>query len=384
MAMILLVNGPEKRSKQSIKTKANQDEGKVDLKTEASIVVKRSTEDSSSNSFPLQDSHLLMPGSPRSPSSSTTMPVTKSVTFGFKTGEDLDVYLEKAIANEDVDALGVYNKDADDVNLKLCLQGCGGPLLGHITNTATGLCERISEKKYEELKDDELARLIDDIKHLPNWNDAKLMWINEPGKCKCDQCDKTLPTLFHLKDHMKVEHRTLDTIINKKINEKKFSKPESSKTIEEAVKALLDSQGLFLNSMIKNDTSKENKQIHVQKPEFVPEWTKFQKYETFKENLKNWDLEHQTLSDSNKFGKLISSLTKNKEITDLAKLASGKISETLMNIKDKNVDMIIEMLDEKYLQTRSEKYEVLSYELENFKLGISLKWPLLNWLSMTI
>ena len=83
MAMILLVHGPEKRSKQSIKTKANQDEGKVDLKTEASIVVKRSTEESSSNSFPLQDSHLLMPDSPRSPSSSTTMPLTKSVTFGF-------------------------------------------------------------------------------------------------------------------------------------------------------------------------------------------------------------------------------------------------------------------------------------------------------------
>ena len=78
--------------------------------------------------------------------------------------------------------------------------------------------------------------------------------------------------------------------------------------------------------MIKNETLKENRQFHVQKPEFVPEWSRFQKYEIFKENLKNWDLEHQSLSDSNKFGKLISSLSKNKDITDLAKLASGKIS----------------------------------------------------------
>ena len=75
------------------------------------------------------------------------------------------------------------------------------------------------------------------------------------------------------------------------------------------------------------------------------------------------------MSDSNKFGKLISSLSKNKDITDLAKLASGKISGTLMNVKDKNNAMIIEILDDKYLQTRSERYEVLSAELESFKLG---------------
>ena len=40
-----------------------------------------------------------------------------------------------------------------------------------------------------------------------------------------------------------------------------------------------------------------------------------------------------------------------------------------MNIQDKNVDMIIEILDEKYLQTKSEKYEVLSNDLTNFKLN---------------
>ena len=175
MAMILLVHGPEKRSKQSIKTKPNHEEGKVDLKTEASIVVKRSTEDSSSNSSPLQDSHLLMTDSPRSPTSSEIMPVTKSNTFGFKTGDELNEYLEKEIAHENVDALGVYNKDEDNVNLKLCLQGCGGPLLGHITDTTTSLCLRISEKKHEELNANKIDRLIDDKKHLTNWNNAKLM-----------------------------------------------------------------------------------------------------------------------------------------------------------------------------------------------------------------
>ena len=87
---------------------------------------------------------------------------------------------------------------------------------------------------------------MDEIKQLPNWNKAKLMWIKEPEKCKCDQCDKTCPSMFHLYDHMKTEHRSLDTFIANKINEKKFSIPETSNTIEQAVKALLQSQGLFL------------------------------------------------------------------------------------------------------------------------------------------
>ena len=65
----------------------------------------------------------------------------------------------------------------------------------------------------------------------------------------------------------------------------------------------------------------------------------------------------------------MTSLSKNKEITDLAKLASGKMSERLVTIEDKNITKIIELLDEKYLQTRSEKYEVLSQELQSFKLS---------------
>ena len=133
----------------------------------------------------------------------------------------------------------------------------------------------------------------------------------------------------------------METFITKKINEKKFNKPETSNMIEEAVKTLLQSQGLFFNSMMKKDDLKENKQsLHVQKPEFVPEWSKFQKYEIFKENLSNWDSEHKTLSDSNKFGKVMTLLSKNKEITDLAKLASGKISETLVKLEEKKVKKI--------------------------------------------
>ena len=40
-----------------------------------------------------------------------------------------------------------------------------------------------------------------------------------------------------------------------------------------------------------------------------------------------------------------------------------------MNLNDKKVEKIIEMLDEKYKQTKSEKYEVLFQELQLFKLN---------------
>lgn len=63
------------------------------------------------------------------------------------------------------------------------------------------------------------------------------------------------------------------------------------------------------------------------------------------------------------------SLAKNKDIEDLSKLTSGKISETLMTLENKTVPKIIEILDEKYLQTKSEKFEVLSQELQSFKLA---------------
>ena len=185
LEMILLVSCLKKRSEQSIKTKANHEEGKVDLKTEESKVVKRSAEDTSSNSSPSQDHHLLMPDSPRS-SSLSIMPFTRFNTFGFKTGEDLNEYMDKEIALENIEDLGVYDKDKDDVKLKLCLKGCGGPVLGHL-NDLDNNCLRISDKKYAKLNDNEVTKLVDEIKQLPNWNKAKLMWIKEPEKCKCDQ-----------------------------------------------------------------------------------------------------------------------------------------------------------------------------------------------------
>merc|ERR1712082_596183 len=122
--------------------------------------------------------------------------------------------------------------------------------------------------------------------------------------------------------------------------------------------------------VMKNDKTKPDTHtgIHVQKPQLVPEWTRFQKYEIFRENLTNWDEEHTSLSDSNKFGKVMFSLTKNKDISNLSQLASGKISETLLKAEDKTVPKIIELLDEKYLQTKSERFESAAKDLQSFRL----------------
>ena len=120
---------------------------------------------------------------------------------------------------------------------------------------------------------------------MPYRNKAKLMWIKEPEKCKCDICAKKCSTMFHLYDHWKSEHRYPEVFIINKINETKYNKSEIAKTNEETMAKMLQfqlqniqSQDLLLKSMMKKDDIKENKQsLHVQKPEFVPEWSKIPK-----------------------------------------------------------------------------------------------------------
>ena len=271
-----------------------------------------------------------------------------------------------AIYLEVVTNFGVYDKAKDDVDLTLCPKACGGPVMGHLYDQ-NNECLRKSNPNHADLTKAESHKLIDDIKSLPSWNKAKLLWMTNTEICTCDMCHKVCPTLFHLHDHLRDEHRSLDSFIADKVDLRKFKRPASPSTIEEAVKTLLQTQGLLFNKMNNKEDNKQS--FHVQKPEFVPEWTKFQKYEVFRENLSNWDQEHTSLSDSNKFGKVMTSLTKNKDISDLSKLTSGKISESLTSITDKTVTKILEMLDDKYKQTKSEKYEVLSHELQNFRLN---------------
>merc|ERR1712082_67131 len=76
-----------------------------------------------------------------------------------------------------------------------------------------------------------------------------------------------------------------------------------------------------------------------------------------------------SLTDSNKFSKVMDTLKKNRDVKDLATLASGKISEEIQNKDDKKVVNIIKQLDKKYLQTRSERFEVLVRQIKEFKIG---------------
>ena len=290
--------------------------------------------------------------------------------YGFKTGDDMDKFLGNAIKNVDVSLFGSYDKDTDDVTFTLCPRNCGGPLIGHIDDQDDD-CIRDTSTQHDPLTDAETKSLIDTIKALSNWNKAKLLWITDPVSCTCDMCQKKSISMFHLYDHMATEHKIKETMIKTKIQAIR-SKIVVPNTLEEAIKLLVASQSqnnltqtMFMAQMAKSETKTG---VHVQKPQFVPEWTKYQKYEIFKENLSNWDDEHTSLSNSNKFGKVMMSLTKNKEIANLSQLASGKISETLLKPDDKTVPKIIELLDEKYLQTKSERFESAANDLQSFKL----------------
>ena len=95
---------------------------------------------------------------------------TRSATYGYKTGDEMDKYLE-----EDIMAYGSYDKAKDDVSLTLCPEDCGGPVIGHQYD-ANNKCKRKSSPAHEDLTKEESLDLIESIKLLPNWNKAKLMW----------------------------------------------------------------------------------------------------------------------------------------------------------------------------------------------------------------
>ena len=283
------------------------------------------------------------------------------------TGPELDRYLDDTIQNDDIDKIGTYDENLDDVTLTLCPSGCGGPVLGHIYNDDDE-CLRKASPDHDPYTEDQSRNMQENIKRLPAWNKAKMIWITDKPKCKCDMCTKTFKTMFHLYDHMKNDHKISEPMITSKLTDTK-SNVTLPNSIEEAIKMLTANFLIATNKDPKTNTNETKPNVHLQKPRFVPEWTKFQKYEIFRENLSNWDTEHDNLSDTNKFGQVMMSLTKNKEIPNLSKLASGKISETLLDITVKTVPNIIKLLDKKFLQTTSEKRESLAQELLTFKLS---------------
>ena len=291
------------------------------------------------------------------------------------TGPDMDRYLKDTIQNDDISKIGTYDTDNDDVILHLCPEGCGGPVIGHIYDD-DDKCSRKASPDHDDYTDEKSKTLQENIKNLPAWKKTKMLWITEKARCTCDLCPKSFKNMFVLYDHMKNDHSMSENMIEPKLMNHK-TKEATSTTIEEAIRLLAISQtntSNLLNAKLaannfKLDPTDTKPNIHLQKPRFVPEWTKFQKYEIFKENLSNWDTEHQNLSDTNKFGQVMMSLTKNKDIPNLSKLASGKISETLLDITVKNVPNIIKLLDKKFLQTTSEKREQLAQELLHFKIS---------------
>ena len=289
------------------------------------------------------------------------------------TGPDMDRYLKDTIQNDDITKIGTYDIDNDDVILHLCPEGCGGPVIGHIYDD-NDKCSRKASPDHDDYTDEKSKTLQENIKNLHAWKKTKMLWITEKTRCKCDLCPKSFKNMFVLYDHMKNDHNMSENMIAPKLtNQKPNEVPSTSTSIEEAIRLLSINQTHLISNVntkdLKSDPKDFKSNVHLQKPRFVPEWTKFQKYEVFRENLSNWDTEHDNLSDTNKFGQVMMSLTKNKDIPSLSKLASGKISETLLDITVKTVQNIIKLLDKKFLQTTSEKREQLAHELLQFKLS---------------
>ena len=124
---------------------------------------------------------------------------TRQQTYGSMTGPELDRYLDDTIQNDDIDKIGTYDENLDDVTLTLCPSGCGGPVLGHIYNDDDE-CLRKASPDHDPYTEDQSRNMQENIKRLPAWNKAKMIWITDKPKCKCDMCTKTCKTMFHLYD----------------------------------------------------------------------------------------------------------------------------------------------------------------------------------------
>ena len=122
--------------------------------------------------------------------------------------------------NDDIAKIGTYDIDNDDVILHLCPAGCGGPIIGHIYNDDDE-CLRKASPDHDPYTEDQSRNMQENIKRLPAWNKAKMIWITDKPKCKCDMCTKTCKTMFHLYDHMKNDHKIPEPMITSKLTDTK-------------------------------------------------------------------------------------------------------------------------------------------------------------------
>ena len=216
------------------------------IKTQESIVEHAQTSRFFVCPLPLSRPQILRLSPPYSslPFILITMITTRYTTFGYKTGEEMDKYMGDDIKYDNITTFGTYDKNTDDVTLTLCPKACGGPIIGHLEDV-NGDCKRHSSPNHKALTDDESLALINNIKHLSNWNKAKLMWTTDPTSCTCDICKKKCLSQFHLYDHLKTDHNFPNTMIKTKILAIQ-SKVAVPNTLEDPMKLLVTSGRLHL------------------------------------------------------------------------------------------------------------------------------------------
>ena len=121
-----------------------------------------------------------------------------------------------------------------------------------------------------------------------------------------------------------------------------------------------------------NEKEKEEKKgkqaTHFVKARNVPNWSKNMKYETWKESVKNWCENHEDLDEAYRFGEVMKSLRENNSINRLSKYVNGKVAEELKDKAKRTVKEIMKALDEKYLKTKTERFQDLTKDILNFKI----------------
>ena len=105
-----------------------------------------------------------------------------------------------------------------------------------------------------------------------------------------------------------------------------------------------------------------NQEIHVEKQKVCPSWTEHLRYEPYKKQLENWNLNNKK-DDISKYHEVLENLKKNDKIAGLKEYIAETVCERLKNNINPSVEKIIKYLDYKFKKTKLERVNTILDEL---------------------
>ena len=214
-------------------------------------------------------------------------------------------------------------------------KNCGGPLIGH---------EKTEADCKEKKMDYKLSgKLQDEVRRHDLFECFKAAIDTRPKEIECTECGNRFLNRLQRENHDRLVHKG-------KMNENKAQEME-------------DMAKIFAGAMKINATENKPVTTQITKAKPPPVWIGGD-FERFKDEIEAWD-KNNADSTMTKYADLMESLKKNKNIKEND---INVIQDRTREIGDKNVENIMEILEEKYRRTTVEKTKEIMKEILEFEM----------------